>query len=206
MTRPPGIPWLNTDHLPFCPPAGSRLPSAFPVRPLSPAAQEQAQLAAGLPVRATVLVDPLPPCHRDALLPDTTGDLLGAPAVGQPVPHQSPPLRRHLSGNRRGRADAFPAPACADSHGRRRPGALGARPSSGRGPAAVRWLVAKARFSSARNSGTVLLGSGGGSPLAWRSPGFTTGAVAAIWPTCNILWKAQKSTTSGVALRSGTGE
>ncbi len=55
------------------------------------------------------------------------------------------------------------------------------------------WLVPKARFSSARKSGTVLLGSGGGSPLAWRSPGLATGTVAAIWPTCNILCRTHRS-------------
>ena len=82
----------------------TRMTAALPVRPLSPAAEEQVELATSLPIGADVPAGPLPARHRDALLPETAGDLLGAPAVGQPVLHQPPPLRRHLPGNRRGRA------------------------------------------------------------------------------------------------------
>ncbi len=59
--------------------------------------------AAGPPVGVDVPLDPLTARHRMALLPEATGDPLGAPALGQPLLHHAPQLRRHLPGDRRGR-------------------------------------------------------------------------------------------------------
>ncbi len=86
--------------------AAARVGPALPVRLPAAAAEMPPETAAGLPVGVDALVDPLTPRHRLALLAEAPADLLGAPALGQPLLRHAPQLRRHLARHRRGRAAA----------------------------------------------------------------------------------------------------
>ena len=60
--------------------------------------------APGPAVGADVPLDPLAARHRMALLPEATGDPLGAPALRKPLLGQRPRIGRHPARDRRGRA------------------------------------------------------------------------------------------------------
>ena len=84
--------------------APARVGPAPAVRPPWPAPQVPPELAARPAVGVDVPVYPLAPRHRMALKAQPPGDPRRAPALRQPPLHQRPQLRRHLPGNRRGRA------------------------------------------------------------------------------------------------------
>jgi len=68
-------------------------------------------------------------------------------------------------------------------------------------------LLVWGHLSSARKSGTVLLGSGGGSPLARRAPKFhNRDCRRHLAGMQHPVLRTQKPTASGVALPSGTGD